>query len=265
MSTPSPSGPGSNPGPDEPSPDTPSPTSPGLGDDNPYTPLSGGQRGVSTRYWDCCKQGCSWTGKQGTPVDSCNLSGQNVGVNDQVRSACDGGDGQTCHGMAPWAYSSQVAYGYAAVNAASCGSCWQLQFTGSSQSAGSDPGSQAIAGKTMIVMATNTGDIGAHHFDILIPGGGWGQNEGCARSLGIQNLSELGSQRGGMLTACAGAGSHDAEKQCVRDMCTRAFGSRGLSDLEAGCLWFVDWFQVADNPDFEYKQIDCPSELREFN
>jgi hypothetical protein len=27
------------------------------------------------------------------------------------------------------------------------------------------------------------------------------------------------------------------------------------------CDWFVDWFEVADNPEFLYKEIPCPQAL----
>ncbi len=242
------------------------PNTPGeLGDDNPYQPIQGGQQGNSTRYWDCCKQSCGWTANASQPVSSCDFNNNNIGVNDSDRNVCDGGNATTCHGMAPWAHSTQVAYGYAAANGAGCGTCWQLQFTGSSSTTPNDEGSAAISGKTMVVMATNIGDLnGQLHFDLLIPGGGLGLNNGCTTSLGIPE-GELGANRGGFLTECAGAGSLDGKKQCVRDKCANVFGSRGLTDLEAGCLWFVDWFQVADNPDFLVQQIDCPSELRQFN
>lgn len=239
-----------------------------LGNDNPYPPINGGMQGNSTRYWDCCKQSCGWSANASNPVSSCDFNGNNIGVSDQSRNVCDGGGGSatTCHGMAPWAHSTELSFGYAAANGAGCGTCWQLQFTGSSGSAPGDAGSAAIAGKTMVVMATNIGDLnGALHFDLLIPGGGVGQFNGCTASLGISE-GELGATRGGFLSApeCAG-GDHNARKECVRNKCTSVFGSRGLTDLEAGCLWFVDWFQVADNPDFLVQQVDCPSELRQFN
>jgi hypothetical protein len=44
--------------------------------------------------------------------------------------------------------------------------------------------------------------------------------------------------------------------------CTSVFGSRGLSKLEAGCRWFVEWFEVADNPTIVYKEVACPQELK---
>lgn len=235
-----------------------------LGNDNPFPPINGGQQGHSTRYWDCCKASCGWSNRPNA-VDSCDLSGNNIGVNDQRSSVCpDGaGDAQTCHGMAPWAHSTTLSFGYAAVSQAACGTCWQLQFTGSGP--GGNAGAAALAGKTMVVMATNTGsDVGAGQFDLLIPGGGVGIFNGCTRALGIQ-ASEMGAQYGGFRTQCASAGDQNAIKQCVRDMCTNVFGSRGFGDLEQGCLWYVDWFEAADNPDFVYQEVPCPQELREYN
>jgi hypothetical protein len=32
-------------------------------------------------------------------------------------------------------------------------------------------------------------------------------------------------------------------------------------DLRKGCIWFVDWYAAADNPNFRYEQINCPSDI----
>ena len=40
--------------------------------------------------------------------------------------------------MAPWSVSSRLAYGFAAFNGGSCGTCYQIEFTGSSSSGSSD-------------------------------------------------------------------------------------------------------------------------------
>jgi hypothetical protein len=161
--------------------------------------------------------------------------------------------------MSPWAYSTQVAMGYAAVNGVSCGSCYQLQFSGNSHNAPGDPGSAALSGKSMIVMATNIGGIEQGQFDLLVPGGGVGDFNGCSGQWGIDS-GELGARFGGFLPECK-SGDHNATKSCMRDKCSSVFQSRGLSELYDGCLWFVDWFEAADNPSFTYRQIDCPSEL----
>jgi hypothetical protein len=241
---------------------------PVLGDDNPYEPITNGSQGVSTRYWDCCKPGCAWPGKGGEPIRSCGMDNESQGSNNNVQSGCEaGGSAFTCHSMSPFAHSSALSFGFAAVNNVSCGSCYQLQFTGSSRSAGNDPGSAAIAGKTLVVMATNTGDIGEHHFDLLIPGGGFGQYNGCTgngNQLGQQGVqtSEMGANDGGFLAQCrAQTGDHAGYKACVRDKCESVFNARGLTELYEGCVWFVDWFEAADNPDFLYQPVECPAEL----
>lgn len=263
--------PGTSPPGNSPPPGSPPPSSPPpggqLGDDNPYSPINGGQRGNSTRYWDCCKPSCGWSANASNPVDSCDRSGtNNIGVNDSSRSVCDGGEATTCHGMSPWAHSTQLAFGYAAANNVGCGTCWQLQFERTSGSAGNDdPGNAAVAGKTMIVMVSNTGgDLGTQHFDLLVPGGGLGLFNGCTASLGIE-AGELGAQYGGFLPGCKDGGSLESRKECVRRKCQEVFGSRGLSDLEAGCMWYADWFETADNPDFVYQEVECPADLRRFN
>jgi hypothetical protein len=69
-----------------------------------------------------------------------------------------------CSNESPWAVSETLSYGYAAVNIAGgneaswCCACYELTFT-----------STAIAGKKMIVQATNTGgDLGSNQFDINV-------------------------------------------------------------------------------------------------
>lgn len=237
------------------------------GNDNPYAPLNGqGTRGVTTRYWDCCKPSCGWSGKGGRIIDSCNLNDDNIGANDQNRSVCDGGDAQTCHSMSPTKHSNALAYGYAAINGATCGSCYQIEFTGTANNGQQgDEGSARLKGKTMVVMATNIGDIGANHFDLLIPGGGLGvMTQGCPKALGL-SAEQLGATRGGFRTTCAGSGSQDAVKACVTNKCKEVFGGKGLTELEAGCLWYADWFEAADNPDMVYKELpECPAELSGF-
>lgn len=240
---------------------TTTPTSGDLGDDNPWGTVDGGMQGHSTRYWDCCKASCGWAGNANNPVSSCDQSDNSLGVTEQ-QSACFSGGAYTCHRMAPWAYSNVVSFGFAAVNGVGCGTCFQLQFTGGTHNAGADPGSQSLAGKQMIVMATNIGDISQGQFDILIPGGGVGQFNACSNQWGI-DAAELGAQYGGFLLECKQQHGNDyaASRECTRQKCESVFGSRGLDEMYDGCMWFVDWFGAADNPSFTYQQVECPAEL----
>lgn len=231
-----------------------------LGNDNPWGEVNGGQNGWASRYWDCCKPSCGWSGNASNPVNSCDISDNDIGVNDMRKNGCEpGGDSYTCHSMAPWAYSTEVSFGFAAINGVSCGQCFHIQFTGTSSNGGNGPGAAALANKHMIVMATNIGGIQQGQFDLLIPGGGVGDFDGCTTQWGVDS-SQLGARFGGFLSACPG-NDLNSRKSCVRDKCESVFGAKGLTELYDGCMWFVDWFQAADNPDFRYTQVDCPQEL----
>lgn len=233
-----------------------------------FPPISGTScTGVTTRYWDCCKPHCGWSRPEGS-LQTCNQSDGSWGSNFNEGSACDNqrrGNGFMCHSNAPWAVSDTLSFGFAAVTAAAsagvCGKCYQLQFTGRSTTAGNDPGAAALAGKTMVVQATNIGgDVSKKQFDLLIPGGGVGAFNACSTQWG---MSDLGEQYGGFLRTCkkGGINDHGALKNCVMQHCNRVFGTR-LPKLAAGCRWFVEWFEVADNPDVVFKQVACPEELK---
>jgi hypothetical protein len=116
----------------------------------------------------------------------------------------------------------------------------------------------------MIVQAINIGgDVGSNQFDLAVPGGGVGAYNACSMQWGV-SPSELGAQYGGFLATCkqqSNASDHQALKSCVMQKCTSVFEAHGLSDLAAGCRWYVDWFEVADNPSLKYAEIACPAEL----
>jgi len=231
-------------------------------------PIVGGCDGYATRYWDCCKPHCGWSGNVPSlvaPLQSC--AANNSRLSDlTVASSCDGGNAHMCWGLAPFAVSDTLAYGYAATSSGDvCGRCYQLQFTGSSHNSPGDPGSAALAGKTMIVQATNIGyDVGGGQFDILVPGGGVGAFNACSAQWGVSN-SELGAQYGGLLAACKQELGYNASlaqyKSCLIGRCNSVFGTRGLTELQRACTWYADWFQAADNPALKYKEVACPAEL----
>lgn len=138
-----------------------------------------------------------------------------------------------CSNESPWAVSDDLAYGYAAVNIAGgsedswCCACYELTFT-----------SGAVAGKKMVVQATNTGgDLGSNQFDISMPGGGVGIFNGCTAEWGAPS-SGWGAQYGGISS---------------RSDCD-AFPAA----LQAGCYWRFDWFEGCDNPTVEFTQVACP-------
>lgn len=231
-----------------------------------------GTDGYATRYWDCCKPHCGWTANVPdgvNPVGTCNIDNVGNGVSDMIKSSCDGGDGYTCWNMAPYAVNDQLAYGYAAVSAAGdiCGKCYQLDFKGTSFNAGNDPGAKALAGKTMIVQATNIGyDVSNGQIDLLVPGGGVGAFDACTEQWGA-TADQMGSRYGGFLMACKQElgwnASHDAYKSCVMQRCEDLFAEPGMANLLDGCRWFVDWFEAADNPALVFREVACPDALND--
>lgn len=95
--------------------------------------------------------------------------------------------------------------------------------------------------KTLIVQATNTGsDLGSNHFDLAMPGGGVGIFNGCTAEWGAPS-SGWGAQYGGI----------SSRSQC----------DSFLDKLKPGYYWRFDWFQNADNPNVNFQQVTCPTEL----
>ncbi len=210
---------------------------------NEGLPNVNGGDGFATRYWDCCQPHCAQFDGHRCNQDGTSNSGSS-------QSACAGGGAFACYDEAPRAVSDCLSYGHIAKANPNCGACYRIQFTGQGEHNAQDPGSMAIKGKQMIVKVTNTGsDVAGNQFDLMIPGGGVGQFDACSRQWGT---NDLGAQYGGFLTECSG--THQQKKDCVRQECMKIPSGRARE----GCLWFVDWLQVADNPKFTSQQTDCP-------
>jgi hypothetical protein len=225
------------------------------------TPPTGGSQGFTTRFWDCCKPSCAWPQNAGgkTPAKTCNKQNQPVGSGNQ--SACSGGDAHACWDMAPWAVSDTKAFAFAAFNGGGCGTCYELKFTGQSNSNNNDPGAKSMCGKTLVVQVVNIGGIQGGQFDIMIPGGGVGDFNACSSQWGVQG-NALGERYGGVMLACQKQNNElEPRKACTLDGCNKLFSAGNLSMLKAGCDWTVNWLNTADNPKVVYSQIACPNEL----
>jgi hypothetical protein len=210
-----------------------------------------GSAGFSTRYWDCCKPSCAWKANAApsAPAHSCSLANQTL-ANTESQSACSGGSAYACWNFSPWRVSNSLSYGFASASNLPCGTCLRLDFTGKSH--GGNPAStQPLAGKRMIVQVVNAGGVASNQVDIMIPGGGVGLFNACARQWGT---SDLGAQFGGFLTSCNG------NKTCVQNKCNTVFANK--PDLLAGCQWFTGWFNGADNPEFTYSEVACPAAIK---
>ena len=206
-------------------------------------PQVNGGNGFATRYWDCCQPHCA-------QFDGHRCSQDGIQRTGDSNSACNGGGSFACYDEAPRAVSDCLSYGHIAKANPNCGQCYRIEFTGQGEHNANDPGSKLIKGKQMIVKVTNTGsDVAGNQFDLMVPGGGVGQFNACSRQWGS---NDLGAQYGGFLTNCTG--SHSAKKECVRQNCSKI----PAGPARDGCLWFVDWFEVADNPKFTSEPTNCP-------
>jgi hypothetical protein len=94
----------------------------------------------------------------------------------------------------------------------------------------------------MIVQVTNTGgDLGDNHFDLQIPGGGFGIFDGCTKQFPGTPPANWGMRYGGVSsgTACDGL----------------------PAPLVAGCKVRFDWGLGMDNPNINFRRVTCPSAL----
>ncbi|NLB64535.1 MAG: hypothetical protein GX801_10605 [Fibrobacter sp.] len=255
--------------------------------------VTSGKTGWGSRYWDCCKPHCSWREEVDTNANpfkickNCNINDQEISAfvespnadewwhgYEGTKSGCDeGGVAYTCYDHAPYAVCEDLAYGFVAApgSEAACGKCFLLEFDGGNKEGNIKDSHRMLAGKRMIVMASNIGhDVEVGQFDIMIPGGGLGAfAAGCKVQWGVDDTNEdlVGVRFGGLLSKCQQTHGWDdisALKTCVRGKCDALFGNKpDMKYLHDGCIWFVDWMHVADNPTYKYQEIDCPAELEQ--
>jgi len=162
--------------------------------------------------------------------------------------------------MAPQVASDTLAYAFAAFNGASCGTCFQLTFTGKSNDGTADMGSQQICGKSIIVQVVNTGGLQSGQFDLLIPGGGVGANNACSTQWKASG-SALGVQYGGVMLQCEQQDNYNYSMYpaCTLSACQALFPNTPA--MATGCEFIINWMKGANNPSVKYTQVSCPSQL----
>ncbi|HPW93997.1 MAG TPA: hypothetical protein PLT31_02300 [Fibrobacteraceae bacterium] len=218
--------------------------------------IQGGKSGsgYATRYWDSCKPHCAWEGKGGPVARTCQRDGTTRAGSGES-SVCDGGNAGTCFDQTPIIINNDYAYAFAATPGGGndCGKCYMLTFKGTGADATNTPTDDAhrsIKGKKLIVMSNNIGyDVNHGQFDIMIPGGGPGAFNGCQQ----MGISCAGAQYGGFLTTC------NYKKDCLINMCNQEYGNK--PSLKEGCLFLANWMNAANNPEVDYVEVECPSEL----
>lgn len=224
----------------------------------------GGQQGWATRYWDCCMPSCAWNENSGgNPTKTCDAKGKNFVQGGQ--NICAGGQNTACTMQIPFIASDKVAYAFAAVPAADggkCGKCFALTFTGGGKYE-SKANHQALAGKTLVVMASNIGgDVQHGQFDVMIPGGGLGMFKNGCSQMGWGNQ---GTEYGGLLSDCENEVGYDGDllkkrKECLSRKCNEVF--KNDEQAKEGCMFLATWMEAAGNPNFEFKEVECPQALK---
>ena len=163
---------------------------------------------------------------------------------------------------------TEIGFAFAAVPEPGpkiCGRCFELSFTGEGKYE-TKLNHQKLKGKKLIVMASNIGyDVAGGQFDVMIPGGGVGIFNGCANILGYMR----GAQFGGLLSDCeneiGNSGTEEEiytkRKQCLSKSCNSQFADKYQAKL--GCLFLSNFLEAAGNPMHTYKEVKCPSVLKD--
>ena len=212
--------------------------------------------GYATRYWDSCKPHCAWEGKGGPVARTCQTDGVTQAGSGES-SVCDGGSAGTCFDQTPQIVNDTIAYAFAATPGGGndCGKCYMLTFKGTGASATNTPTDshhKKIKGKHLIVMSSNIGyDVSHNQFDLMIPGGGPGAFNGCAK----MGISCAGAQYGGFLTTC------NYKKDCLIQKCNSEYANN--TSLKNGCLFLANWMDAANNPEVDFVEVECPQALKD--
>ncbi|XP_050498803.1 endoglucanase-like isoform X2 [Diabrotica virgifera virgifera] len=202
--------------------------------------LSG--KGITTRYWDCCKPSCAWADNVNTPdkqpLKSCRVDGEAVAPPNDP-SGCDiNGSSFVCNNNQPYVVNSTLSYGFASasfsggIDTSMCCSCMLLNFEGQ------------LKGKQFLVQLTNSGEeYQTNQFDLGIPGGGVGLfPKGCTAQWNAPSTG-WGDLYGGVHT----------EEEC----------NELPEVLQPGCKWRFTFMEGVSNPEVTFYQVQCPRELVE--
>ena len=256
--------------------------------------LSNGKTGWSSRYWDACKPHCSWLSSVDTTSEETYQAGMTVARNCNIHdvevpaftlghavqqywmgyegtnSACvnnNAGGTYTCTDMAPIQVNENLSYGYVAGSGGlykyGCGKCYHLQYNGGNHANDVKATHKALKGKHVVVMVSNIGyDVEDGQFDLMVPGGGVGAFNALSAQIGVPP-SGLGANGGGFLSECQTTLGWDntveAYQECVLKKCDEVF--KDWPNLLRGCRWYAEWFMAADNPTFNWEEVECPQYL----
>lgn len=224
--------------------------------------INGGKSGsgYATRYWDCCKPHCAWP-EHGGSASTCDAKGNKIG-DKSASSMCDGGNAGICRSQFPIIINDTLAFAFAATPGGenNCGKCFDLVFDGGCKYDATSL-HKKMKGKHLIVMSNNVGyDVAGGQFDVMIPGGGYGIFNGCSNKMG---WGSQGSQYGGLLDECEKETGYNSSKykSCLTEKCNKSFSSD--PEAKEGCLFLATWMNAAGNLTHNYREVECPQELKQ--
>ena len=157
-----------------------------------------------THYWDCCMPSCAQPNKSGKRCTSC-ISGKNPNIpppspGGKDYNICNGGKRGMCFNQIPWV-EDNVLYGYGAAKgqmfrndnnkvikgtwgesgndiSPKCGDVYEVTFD---YSGAGEKIKDSHKFKKAYLMFTNGGDSLGQNIDLAIPGGGFGEFNGCLK------------------------------------------------------------------------------------
>ena len=203
--------------------------------------ISGGMSGsgFASRYWDCCKPSCSWSENAGSGNEAkqCDATATKIITDYSAQSICQGGYASTCLSQIPFTIKgcNNIGFAFAASpggGAQVCGKCFLLEFTGEGKYETKN-NHRALSNKKLIVMSSNIGyDVQSNQFDVMIPGGGVGNFNGCENILG----TDLGAIQGGFLSDCENEVGwslpeeeiYTQRRECLIKKCNTKFSGKGF-------------------------------------
>ena len=218
--------------------------------------------GDITHYWDCCKESCAWSDSP-AQVNSCDINGLNPAIRDDTQKSVCKPDNQnitTCAGNSdasryPW-IEGDTLYGFVAGpnnGKAPCGSCYEIELSNAENGV-----------KKAIVQQTSLGNVNGI-FDFAVPGGGFGDFNGCSNMKGWNVYTDQGGpcDPNSDTDSCTRYGGfHNA------DLCQSAFS--GDSNAQEACkdILFGVFPKNASGVPYQgnlkassYKSITCPKKL----
>lgn len=180
-------------------------------------------------------------------------------------SSCDGGPAFTCTDQLPWV-DGDTLYGYVANqdtgDKSDCGTCYELELDGSAHG----------GVRRGVVQVTNKGGMGTDGakkavFDLLVPGGGFGDYDGCRDVPGWRVYQGDGGvcSASGDTAECWRYGGFGSVSHCASSFPGDPKSRQACEDVLFGVFppgWGGSGFVPRGNVNVARRRvIDCPAEL----